>query len=223
MRDVAVEESDCDEPDAAAGVRRAIACNGALPFEPPGWGVVGVAVCVEPLEVEEVEGAGETDRDGRGVMSGIGRRWPFGVVGEAARCAAAARARSVRTDVIMYWKAMLTIRRRRTPNPAIKHTARTRRASHTHVLRGSSTQSATQDLSTSSRVQWSQSTGRPWYAHERTVDRGLYCNLDSGVGIHHKAIRSSIPVALDIDTYLTSVSRQLPLILQEILRIVPVL
>lgn len=62
VREVAAEEMECEEAEAERAVMGETECSAALPL-PFGRGVVGVAVCVEPLEDEDTE---ESDRAGDG-------------------------------------------------------------------------------------------------------------------------------------------------------------
>lgn len=64
VREVAADEMECEEAEAGMAVMGETGCSAALPL-PFGRGVVGVAVCVEPLEDEDTEDsdrAGEDDR-----------------------------------------------------------------------------------------------------------------------------------------------------------------
>ena len=62
VREVAAEEMEREDAEAESAVMGETGCSAALPL-PFGRGVVGVAVCVEPLEDEDTE---ESDRAGEG-------------------------------------------------------------------------------------------------------------------------------------------------------------
>lgn len=101
--EVAVEDIDCEDVEADAGVSRATVRNRAVFVPFLGCGMRGVAVWVDVLEEEEadeVDRAGETEREDGGEGSVMDCEMLCGV---GCRCVAMAWACKLRSDVIMYW------------------------------------------------------------------------------------------------------------------------
>ena len=105
VREVAAEEMECEEAEVGMAVMGETGGSPALPL-PLGLGVVGVAVCVEPLEEEVTEDSdrvGECDRELGSAGSDTDGMMPFAEEGGIA-CV-----RRLRRDESMYYKGIVSV------------------------------------------------------------------------------------------------------------------